>query len=161
MTRFDPRLRVFGLLALTLIIAGCPPSSTITPDLGVTPNAVSFSTLAVEESIAIFNASGVGMFTWTAREVSLSGDVWVPDDAPHFSIESDDADTVTADSLEGTVSDDTDRVFIIVDRSGLVPGLLDGYGVEISSDAGTRVIPVTVAEDLEFLFDQGVDVVFF
>lgn len=135
---------MLGLLALTVTIAGCPPVSSITPDLGVTPNAVSFPTQGVEESIVIFNASGVGMFTWTAREVRLDNDVWVPADATHFTIESDDADTVTANTLQGTVSDETDRIIIVVDRSGLIPGLVDGFGVEITSDAGSTVVPVTV-----------------
>ena len=140
---------MLGLLALTVIIAGCPPSSKINPNLGVTPGTVAYPSGGTTESIAIFNESGVGMFTWTAREVRLSGNVWVPSDAVYFSLSSDDADTVGPDFLEGTVSDETDRIHILLDRSAITPALIvngfaSGFGVEVSSDAGTIVIPVSV-----------------
>jgi hypothetical protein len=157
MIRFDPRLRMLGLLALTVIIVGCPPTSTQTPSLAVTPGSISFPALSSAESFVIFNESGDGMLTWTAREVRWDAgtEAWVPGDASYFSINSTDADTVDPDFLQGTVSDGRDRIHIALDRSAITPNLIAngevlGFGVEVSSEAGTEVVPVSVTASSSF-----------
>jgi hypothetical protein len=157
MIQFDPRLRMLGLLALTVIIAGCPPTSTVTPTLAVSTGAISFPALSSAESFVVFNESGVGMLTWTAREVrwDAGDEAWVPGDASYFSINSTDADTVDPEFLQGTVSDGRDRIHIALDRSAITPNLIVngevlGFGVEISSEAGTEVVPVSVTAGTSF-----------
>lgn len=145
MMRKRAGIRLLVLMSVVAATAGCPRG--LTAVLSVNPDAISFPATGVSESIAIFNSGG-GSLAWTAREVMRQGpienNVWIPADITFLSIESDDGTTTGDDIIEGEVTTEVDRVRVVVDRTELSPGLLTGYGIEISSAAGTRVVPVAV-----------------
>lgn len=115
--------------------------------LQVSPPAISFGTSAVTESITILNV-GAGTLTWTAREVARVGDIedntWVPTDIEFISIESADGIFTGPDVIQGSATTELDRVNVIADRSGLPPALFTDIGIEISSNVGTFVVPISV-----------------
>ena len=145
MMRKRAGIRLLVLVSVVAATAGCPRG--LAPVLSVNPDAISFPATGVNESIAIFNSGG-GSIAWTAREVMRQGpidnNVWIPADIEFLSIDSDDGTTTGDDIVEGDVTTEVDRVDITVDRTNLSPGLLTGYGIEISSAAGTKVVPVAV-----------------
>lgn len=143
------RLRVIVeavcIVSICALGVGCPGGGS--PILSVGPSALSFENDSNEESLTILN-SGAGTLSWTAREVMRVGPVldnnWVPADATYFSLASDDGTDLGNGTIQGDVSGGIHRLRIIADRAGLNPGVFTGFGVEITSSGGNRVVPVTL-----------------
>ncbi len=125
-----------GMLALALavtLVAGCPPS--LAPQLNATPNAVDFGSDQTTRNISLSNIGG-GTLDWTAAEVTRV-DVdseWTPGDVPWLSLS----------STAGTISDELENLTLTASRAGLTAGLYTNTGVQITSNAGTVTVPVSL-----------------
>jgi hypothetical protein len=120
--------------AVLVILTGCP---FFQPVLTVSPSALSFGSIDTRESFAIVNA-GQGTLQWQAAEVVWDGATqeWVAQDTGWLSID--------PEKVAGSVSDETDRVFLSADRDGLPAGPYSGAGIRVTSTGGTMVIPVSM-----------------
>jgi hypothetical protein len=93
--------------------------------------------VSTRESFAVFNA-GSGALEWQAAEVVWDGltQTWVGQDVAWLSID--------PEKLAGSVSGETDRIFLTADRNGLPPGTYSGAGIQLTSNGGTMVVPVSM-----------------
>jgi hypothetical protein len=129
------RIHTLAALALVLLsLAGCPLGGQ--PALSVTPGALSIGSGQDEEQLLIQNTGG-GTLTWTLTEVTRSSpdDPWIDGDIPWLS----------TDKTTGTATTTASRVTLAVDRAGLSPGTINNTGVRISSNGGTRIVPVALS----------------
>ena len=123
-----------GCAAILIVLTGCP---SFQPVLTVSPGALSFGSAATRESLAILNV-GHGTLKWQAAEVVWDGATqeWLEQDIEWLSID--------PEKLAGSVSAETDRVFLSADRDGLSAGAYSGTGIRVTSNGGTAVIPVSI-----------------
>ena len=121
-------------LGVCLILVGCP---WFTPQLLVSPHALSFGSTSTRESFSIGNAGG-GALQWSVAEVAwdAANQEWVGQDIPWLTIE--------ADKTSGTTTSTTDWVVTHASREGLPAGTYDGAGFQVTSNGGTFTIPVSM-----------------
>jgi len=91
---------------------GCP-QQTLLPILRISPAALSFGKFTTERSFTVLNNGG-GVLTWTVTE---------------------DIPWLTIDIAAGSTTDETDRVTLTADRTGLQPGIFNGV-INVTSNAG-------------------------
>ena len=122
------------LLLVGALLAGCPAS---TPTLQANPSILNFGSDAVHDSFTIVN-TGSGTLKWTLQKVSLNTTTgqWVPAIIDWLSIDQTD--------LGNETTNETDRVVLTVKRDGLDAQVYTNVGVQIVSNGGTAVIPVSM-----------------
>lgn len=104
---------------------GCPnPSGQ--PQLTVDPPTVNFGNVSESDSFTIRN-SGAGTLTWSLS-IDFDGQT----------------EWLSADSVAGTTTTETDRITLTADRSGLAPSPTLPYTatITVSSDGGAEVVNV-------------------
>lgn len=150
MIRLKPRPEALAFAVIACaFLAGCP----VGPVLTVSPAAITFEALSVVEGLAIGN-SGSGLLTWQARELEWvvpEGEEgqppppgrWERRDVGFLTLTSDDG-VVVNDVLSGEVASGIDWLRVVVDRTGLPTEFISGFGVEIETNAGTRIIPLSL-----------------
>lgn len=132
MTLLKPRYRTPALMALLLtLLAGCP----LTPQLEVTPKALTFGSAAITTFLDIIN-QGAGALHWNIEEVTRAdeGSPWVANDVPWL--------TVTP--LAGVATTEIDRIAVTAQRTGRPVGTYNNAGVRIVTDGGEAVVPVSM-----------------
>lgn len=145
MMRLKPRPEVLALAIISCtFLVGCPP---LNPIVRVTPGAITFGAVSIEESIAILNEGGAPLL-WTAREVvfNTASGSWEPGAIDFLTLESEDGAALGPDLITGEVTtQEVDWLRLVADRTGLATGLVSGIGVEIATNAGTRVVPLSMS----------------
>ncbi|MBI4556267.1 MAG: VWA domain-containing protein [Candidatus Hydrogenedentes bacterium] len=119
MTQRGLRFPTVAILIGSAFLVGCP--LTFPPILSVSPLAISFGATATTDSFTIFNAGGQTL-TWTIEE---------------------SVDFLSTNVTAGSTTTETDRVVLVIDRTGKVPGTYTGE-VTVRSNAGTTVVRVAM-----------------
>jgi hypothetical protein len=117
-------------MLLAAVLAGCPSA----PVLQVAPAAVDFGS-GNQTSIRIQNAGG-GTLNWSITEVTRANDEapWVPGEVAWLS----------AEQVSGSVGTGLQTVRLNADTSLLPVGTTNNVGIRVDSNAGSRVVPVSI-----------------
>lgn len=97
----------------------------------------------LQEGVSIGFNSATGHTLGDQWVIDVTTRMWEPFDAAFLSLAFEDG-TPANGAVTGTTQTETDRVRVRVNRDGLPPGSVSGFGVQIDSNGGSMVIPISL-----------------